>query len=90
MTTKLRIDYLLNEYPFKYEVNGKLYTLDDVKCVNGTLSLVQALGNDTSASDVPTEVLVGLRDHINIEVLHRKRMQAFRKAMTAPRRAKTR
>ena len=71
MTTNLRIDYLLNESPFKYEVNGKLYTLDDVKCVNGTLSLVQALGNDTSASDVPTEVLVGLRDHINIEVLHR-------------------
>ena len=71
MTSNLRIDYLLNESPFKYEVNGKLYTLDDVKCVNGTLSLVQALGNDTSASDVPTEVLVGLRDHINIEVLHR-------------------
>lgn len=71
MTSNLRIDYLLNESPFKYEVNGKFYTLDDVKCVNGTLSLVQALGNDTSASDVPTEVLVGLRDHINIEVLHR-------------------
>lgn len=71
MTTNLRIDYLLNESPFKYEVNGKSYTMDDVKCVNGTLSLVQALGNDTSASDVPTEVLVGLRDHINIEVLHR-------------------
>lgn len=70
MTSNLRIDYLLNESPFKYEVNGKLYTLDDVKCVNGTLSLVQALGNDTSASDVPTEVLVGLRDHINISVLH--------------------
>jgi hypothetical protein len=71
MTTNLRIDYLLNESPFKYEVNGKFYTLDDVKCVNGTLSLVQALGNDTPASDLPTEVLVGLRDHINIEVLHR-------------------
>ena len=71
MTTNLRIDYLLNESPFKYEVNGKFYTMDDVKCTNGTLSLVQALGNDTSASDVPTEVLVGLRDHINIEVLHR-------------------
>lgn len=71
MTTNLRIDYLLADAPFKYEVNGKLYTLDDVKCMNGTLSLVQALGNDTSASDVPTEVLVNLRDHINIEVLHR-------------------
>lgn len=71
MTMNLRIDYLLADAPFKYEVNGKFYTLDDVKCVNGTLSLVQALGNDTSASDIPTEVLVGLRDHINIEVLHR-------------------
>lgn len=71
MTTNLRIDYLLADAPFKYEVNGKFYTLDDVKCVNGTLSLVQALGNDTPASDLPTEVLVGLRDHINIEVLHR-------------------
>lgn len=71
MTTNLRIDYLLADAPFKYEVNGKLYTLDDVKCVNGTLSLVQALGNDTPASDLPLEVLVGLRDHINIEVLHR-------------------
>lgn len=71
MTTNLRIDYLLADAPFKYEVNGKFYTLDDVKCVNGTLSLVQALGNDTPASDMPTEVLVNLRDHINIEVLHR-------------------
>ena len=71
MTTNLRIDYLLADAPFKYEVNGKFYTLDDVKCVNGTLSLVQALGNDTPASDLPHEVLVGLRDHINIEVLHR-------------------
>ena len=71
MTTNLRIDYLLAEAPFKYEVNGKFYTLDDVKCVNGTLSLVQALGNDTPASDMPTEVLVNLRDHINVEVLHR-------------------
>lgn len=71
MTTNLRIDYLLADAPFKYEVNGKFYTLDDVKCVNGTLSLVQALGNDTPASDMPTEVLVNLRDHINVEVLHR-------------------
>lgn len=71
MIMNLRIDYLLADAPFKYEVNGKFYTLDDVKYVNGTLSLVQALGNDTPASDVPTEVLVGLRDHINIEVLHR-------------------
>ena len=71
MTKNLRIDYLLAEAPFKYEVNGKFYTLDDVKCVNGTLSLVQALVNDTPASDLPTEVLVNLRDHINIEVLHR-------------------
>lgn len=70
-TMNLRIDYLLADAPFKYEVNGKFYTLDDVKCVNGTLSLVQALGNDTPASDLPLEVLVGLRDHINIEVLHR-------------------
>ena len=71
MTANLRIDYLLNESPFKYEINGKLYTLDDVKCVNGEVSLVQALGNDTPASDLPTEVLVNLRNHINIEVLHR-------------------
>ena len=71
MTTNLRIDYLLNEHPFKYEVGSKHYVVDDVKCVNGTLSLVQALGNDTPASDLPLEVLVGLRDHINIEVLHR-------------------
>ena len=71
MTTNLRIDHLLIDAPFKYEVNGKFYTLDDVKYVNGTLSLVQALGNDTPASDVPTEVLVSLRDHINVEVLHR-------------------
>ena len=71
MTANLRIDYLLNESPFKYEINGKLYTLDDVKCVNGEVSLVQALGNDTPASDLPTEVLVNLRNHINTEVLHR-------------------
>ena len=71
MTTNLRIDYLLADAPFKYEVNGKFYTLDDVKCVNGTLSLVQVLGNDTPASDLPLETLVALRDHINIEVLHR-------------------
>lgn len=71
MTTNLRIDYLLNESPFKYEVNGKFYTFDDVKCVNGEVSLVQALGNDTPASDLPTEVLINLRNHINIEVLHR-------------------
>ena len=71
MTTNLRIDYLLADAPFKYEVNGKFYNLDDIKCINGTLSLVQALGNDTPASDLPTEVLVNLRDHINIEVLHR-------------------
>lgn len=71
MTTNLRIDYLLANAPFKYDLNGKLYTLDDVKCVNGEVSLIQALGNDTPASDMPTEVLVGLRDHINIEVLHR-------------------
>ena len=71
MTTNLRIDYLLADAPFKYEVGSKHYVVDDVKCVNGTLSLVQALGNDTPASDVTTEVLVNLRDHINIEVLHR-------------------
>lgn len=71
MTMNLRIDYLLADAPFKYEVNGKFYTLDDIKCVNGILSLVQALGNDTPASDMPTEVLVNLRDHINIEVLHK-------------------
>lgn len=71
MTTNLRIDCILADAPFKYEVNGKFYTLDDIKCVNGILSLVQALGNDTPASDLPLEVLVGLRDHINIEVLHR-------------------
>ena len=71
MTTNLRIDYLLNEHPFKYEVGSKHYVVDDVKCVNGTLSLVQALGNDTPASDLPLEVLVGLRDHINIELLHK-------------------
>lgn len=70
MTTNLRIDYLLNESPFKYEVGSKNYVVDDVKCVNGTLSLVQALGNDTPVSDLPLEVLVGLRDHINVEVLH--------------------
>ena len=71
MTTNLRIDYLLADAPFKYEVNEKFYTLDDVKCVNGTLLFVQALGNDTPVSELPTEVLVNLRDHINIEVLHR-------------------
>ena len=71
MTANLRIDYLLNESPFKYEVGSKHYIVDDVKCVNGTLSLVQALGSDTPASDLPLEVLVNLRDHINIEVLHR-------------------
>ena len=71
MTTNLRIDYLLNEHPFKYEVGNKHYTVDDVKCVNGTLSLVQALGSDTPVSDLPLEVLVGLRDHINIEWLHK-------------------
>ena len=71
MTTNLRIDYLLADAPFKYEVGSKHYVVDDVKCVNGTLSLVQALGNDTPVSDLPLEVLVNLRDHINIEVLHR-------------------
>lgn len=71
MTTNLRIDYLLNESPFKYEVGSKHYVVDDVKCVNGMLSLVQALGNDTPVSDLPLDVLVGLRNHINIEVLHR-------------------
>lgn len=71
MTANLRIDYLLNESPFKYEVGSKHYVVDDVKCVNGTLSLVQALGNDTPVSDLPIEELVNLRDHINIEVLHR-------------------
>jgi hypothetical protein len=71
MTTKLRIDYLLADAPFKYEVGSKHYVVYDVKCVNGTLLLEQALGNDTPASDLPLEVLVGLRDHINIEVLHR-------------------
>lgn len=71
MATNLRIDFILADAPFKYEVGSKHYVVDDVKCVNGTLSLVQALGNDTPASDLPTEVLVGLRDHINIEVLHR-------------------
>lgn len=71
MTTNLRIDYLLNEIPFKYEVGGKHYVVDDVKCVNGTLSLVQALGNDTTVSDLPLETLVALRDHININVLHK-------------------
>ena len=65
MTTNLRIDYLLADAPFKYEVNGKFYTLDDVKCANGTLSLVQALGNDTPVSDLPLEVLVNLRDHLH-------------------------
>lgn len=69
-TMNLRIDYLLKDAPFKYEVNGKFYTMDDVKCVNGTLSFVQALGNDTPESTLPTEVIVKLRDHINIEVLH--------------------
>ena len=73
MTMNIRIDYLLADAPFKYEVNGKFYTLDDVKYENGTLSLVQALGNDTPASDLPTEVLVNLRDHINVEVLHRSK-----------------
>lgn len=73
MTTNLRIDYILADAPFKYEVGSKHYVVDDVKCVNGTLSLVQALGNDTPASDVTTEVLVGLRDHINVEVLHKSK-----------------
>ena len=71
MTTNLRIDYLLADAPFKYEVGSKHYVVDDVKCVNGTLSLVQALGNDTPVSDLPLEVLVRLRDHININVLHK-------------------
>lgn len=71
MTTNLRIDYLLADAPFKYEVGSKHYVVDDVECVHGTLSLVQALGNDTPVSDLPLEVLVNLRDHINIEVLHR-------------------
>ena len=71
MTTNLRIDYLLADAPFKYEVGSKHYVVDDVKCVNGTLSLVQALGNDTPVSDLPLETLVALRDHININVLHK-------------------
>ena len=79
MTTNLRIDYLLNEHPFKYEVGSKHYVVDDVKCVNGTLSLVQALGNDTPVSDLPTEVLVNLRNHINVEVLHRS--EEYKKVM---------
>jgi hypothetical protein len=71
MTTNLRIDYLLADAPFKYEVGSKHCVVDDVKCVNGTLSLVQALGNDTPVSDLPLETLVALRDHININVLHK-------------------
>lgn len=70
MTTNLRIDCLLADAPFKYEVGSKHYVVDDVKCVNGTLSLVQALGNDTPVSDLPTEVVVNLRDHIHITYLH--------------------
>ena len=71
MTTNLRIDYLLADAPFKYDVGSKHCVVDDVKCVNGTLSLVQALGNDTPVSDLPLETLVALRDHININVLHK-------------------
>lgn len=69
MYLNIRIDYLLADAPFKYEVNGKFYTLDDVKCRNDEVSLVQALGSDTPASDLPTEVLVNLRDHIRTSVL---------------------
>ena len=79
MTTNLRIDYLLADAPFKYEVGSKHYVVDDVKCVHGMLSLVQALGNDTPVSDLPLEVLVNLRDHINIEVLHRS--EEYKKVM---------
>lgn len=70
MTTNIRIDQVLFENPFNYEVNGKNCIVDDVKCVNGTVSLVQALGNDTQASELPVKVLTELRDHININVLH--------------------
>lgn len=77
MTTNLRIDYLLADAPFKHEVGSKHYVVDDVKCVNGTLSLVQALGNDTPVSDLPTEVLVNLRDHIRTSVL--KKSEQYKK-----------
>ena len=70
MTANTRIDQVLFENPFNYEVNGKHCVVDDVKCVNGTVSLVQALGNDTQASELPVKVLTELRDHINISVLH--------------------
>lgn len=70
MTTNTRIDRVLFENPFNYKVNGKHCIVDDVKCVNGTVSLVQALGNDTQASELPVKVLTELRDHINISVLH--------------------
>lgn len=70
MATNTRIDKVLFENPFNYEVNGKHCIVDDVKCVNGTVSLVQALGNDTQASELPVKVLTELRDHINISVLH--------------------
>ena len=70
LTMNISIDQVLFENPFNYEVNGKHCIVDDVKCVNGTVSLVQALGNDTQASELPVKVLTELRDHININVLH--------------------
>ena len=77
MSMNIRIDYLLADAPFKYDVNGKFYTLDDVKYVNGELAIVQALGNDTPASDLPTEVLVNLRNHIRTDVL--KKSEQYKK-----------
>lgn len=70
MTKLISIDQVLYEHPFRYEANGKHYTCCDVKLVDGALSLVQALGNDTPASDMPLEVITSLRDHININFLH--------------------
>lgn len=66
----LRIDMLLEEYPFNYEVGGNVYNVYNYNMSGDEIRLLSNGGKVLILDGIPLEMLTAFRDHINIEVLH--------------------
>ena len=67
----LRIDMLLEENPFHYEVGGNVYNVYNYNMSGDEIRLLSYGGKVLIPDGIPLEMLTAFRDHINIEVLHK-------------------
>ena len=70
----IRIDLLLEESPFNYEVGGNVYNVYNYEMSGDKIRLLSSDGRVLIPDGVPLEMLTAFRDHINIELLHRTRV----------------